>query len=180
MIRRYIARKPRGWRAAAWRRRWHDVKPLAVCLTQGAIGAVLAIIVLTACGGSGHSKSAADVQKAVWAACDTNGDDGVYLQDIRQRERGGTISTAEALDSACGMSVTKTGDGWIVQARDGERQGSLGAAMHSFGDVTGCLSDLDYEMMSKTRALDGRVESTKGRSSWTFSPDGGLSLVCKA
>jgi hypothetical protein len=31
-----------------WRRRWHDVKPLAVCLTQGAIAAALAILVLTA------------------------------------------------------------------------------------------------------------------------------------
>jgi hypothetical protein len=43
---------------------------------------------------------------------------------------------------------------------------------------TGCLEEVDFDRIGQTRALDGMVRSANGRSTWTYHPDSGLSVVC--
>jgi hypothetical protein len=42
----------------------------------------------------------------------------------------------------------------------------------------GGVAEGDFARMEQTGALDGMVESRNGRSTWTFHPDGGLTIVC--
>jgi hypothetical protein len=57
--------------------------------------------------------------------------------------------------------------------------GFAGDALRTWGDETGCLEAVDYERIMQTRALDGMVESSAGRSTWTYHPDDGLNIVCE-
>ena len=43
---------------------------------------------------------------------------------------------------------------------------------------TGCVDEGDFARMDQTRALDGKVGSRNGRSTWTVHPDDGLTIVC--
>lgn len=57
----------------------------------------------------------------------------------------------------------------LAKARDG-----AGISVQRMADLLG----VDVARIGQTRALDGMVESANGRSTWTYHPDDGLTIVC--
>ena len=83
------------------------------------------------------------------------------------------------LMNECGLSVAKLDGGWEFSTFDSPTL-YINKNLMAFGEVTGCINDRDVRKIADTRALDGRVESSNGRSSWSYHPDDGLSLICEA
>jgi hypothetical protein len=139
------------------------------------------VALLAACGGGDERPSLEDVVARAWVACLLPASSHPEMQGLLNMESDGKITTAEALKRGCRMSITDVGNGWVMALASGAENalGGVGSAVSVFGDLTGCLGDLDLEMISHTRALDGRVESKDGASSWTYHPDDGLNLVCQ-
>lgn len=82
----------------------------------------------------------------------------------------------------CGVEIRKLDGGWTFAYRPSEDLIAK-SGFSVFQRVllqSGCLSDLDVEKLRATRPLDGRVSSTDGRSSWTYSSSTGVSLICSS
>lgn len=79
----------------------------------------------------------------------------------------------------CGLDVTVLGDGgYEVNYLPSIDSGGGSLALAIVGAFTDCWGPSDSALMEQTRALDGRLESASGRSSWSYHPDDGLNIVC--
>lgn len=78
---------------------------------------------------------------------------------------------------ACGIELDRIGDAYtFVVLPDATSAGYR--ALGVWAGATGCLEDVDVARIGQTRALDGMVRSANGRSTWTYHPDDGLTVVC--
>lgn len=100
------------------------------------------------------------------------------FQRCADTETGDSASTS----IECGVTLTVFDDGGIELQYFPtlDFDGNGGRVIDDVGHITGCWSSTDRSKMGQTRALDGRVESSNGRSSWTYHPDDGMNIICDA
>jgi len=80
---------------------------------------------------------------------------------------------------ACGVEFQEIGDAQTFVLLPSGLRGSRGPELlGAWIADTGCLEDVDLARIEQTRALDGMVESANGKSTWTYHPDDGLTIVC--
>lgn len=107
-----------------------------------------------------------------------------------QTAANGTKNEAEHADYflgfGCGLSIHDNSDGYEFTTLNDDMINllvsdfqDLDDALTTIGSMTGCWGPTDVSKIVGTRALDGRVDSANGRSSWTYHPDNGLSIVCE-
>lgn len=93
------------------------------------------------------------------------------------------LSLREQLDtvcpsfSACGIQADTTGPPYTFTLLPGATDEGI-SALGVWARETECLESVDFSRIEQTRALDGMVESANGRSTWTYHPDDGLTIVC--
>lgn len=136
------------------------------------VGSGIGFAAGNATGGSGDAAATTTTTTTVLAV------DTVRQSMQRCPDADAGASTITSLD--CGLFVTVYDDGGLevnyFPEADDNRQGDK--AIDDIGSLTGCWGSSDRAKMGSTRALDGRVESANGRSSWTYHPDDGLNIIC--
>lgn len=81
--------------------------------------------------------------------------------------------------NSCGVRFQEIGDAdTFTLLPSGMESGTGFRLLAVWMEETGCLEDADLARIEQTRALDGMVESESGRSTWTYHPDDGLTIVC--
>lgn len=131
-----------------------------------------AMIALVACSsGDGATATTTTVRPLLTLAAITD--------DLAGCDQTNTPDGARFVAVHCGLTVEVLGDGGLtVTYRPTLDEGGGADALALVAATTGCWSQTDVALMGETRALDGRVESTNGRTSWTYHPDDGLNIVC--
>lgn len=150
---------------------------LIVTLAAVVLVAVAVVVVVVLPDGGNHDQSLEQVEDAAWSGCFVYGT-GDHIHETWQQEHDATITTADALATECGMFIDKIDGGWTVQVYPESHNGGIAGAIRMFGSETGCLDDVDLARLESTRALDGQVRSSDGKTSWTYHPDDGLNIVC--
>lgn len=79
--------------------------------------------------------------------------------------------------SACGIEADTIGPPYTFSLLPESTEDGV-LALGVWAGVTGCLESVDFSRIEQTRALDGMVSSANGRSTWTYHPDAGLTIVC--
>ncbi len=135
---------------------------------------LLAGCAMVACGGSdGAAATTTTVRPVLTLAALTD--------DLAGCDQTNTPDGARFVAIHCGLTVEVLSDGGLtVTYRPTLDDGGGADALTRMAATTDCWSQTDLALMEQTRALDGRVASANGRTSWTYHPDDGLSIVCNS
>lgn len=156
------------------RKRWPFIAAAALVVLGG--GAIALGLM------SGHAAATEESLSAdLWVTC------SIANHEIMDGEIAKDIDAGKMDPSAglvlCGIILDRVDGGWTFMMVPNEYDDGISLSqsiiLGQFGDKTGCYKDIDLDKMGSTRALDGRVESANGRSSWTYHPDDGLNIVCE-
>lgn len=96
------------------------------------------------------------------------------------------VDVEELMNDACGkpsyrgchVEYETVGDAQMITVKPNATEAG-GRVLVTWAAVTGCIEEADFLRIEQTRALDGMVESANGRSTWTYHPDDGLTIVCE-